>query len=113
MRIVSNASLNVGNKLPTLMSLLSGIYFPPLNKRDCNLCAGTKLTSEWITSNFQEQKFAITSHHISFISAGGKSRSAAELLLVVYHLEQSLRLRRIRFHSAQTNACSVPPAHFP
>ncbi|WP_164506926.1 hypothetical protein [Lapidilactobacillus bayanensis] len=28
--IVSNTSLNVGNKLPTLMSLLSGILSPPL-----------------------------------------------------------------------------------
>ncbi|WP_164506811.1 hypothetical protein [Lapidilactobacillus bayanensis] len=30
-QIVLNASLNVSNKLLTLMSLLSGIYFPPLN----------------------------------------------------------------------------------
>ncbi|WP_164506822.1 hypothetical protein [Lapidilactobacillus bayanensis] len=31
MQIVSNASINVGDKSPTLMSLLSGIYFPPLS----------------------------------------------------------------------------------
>ncbi len=46
--------------------------------------------------NFQKYKFAIRSHHIiSFVSAGGKSRSAAEFLLMVYHLQESLRLRRI------------------
>ncbi|WP_125606536.1 hypothetical protein [Lapidilactobacillus bayanensis] len=44
-RIVSNASLNVSNKLPTLMSLLSGISSPPLNKQDGNLCASAELTS--------------------------------------------------------------------
>ncbi|WP_125607677.1 hypothetical protein [Lapidilactobacillus bayanensis] len=44
-QIVSNTSLNVGNKLPTLMSLLSGIYFPPLNKQDSNFCASAELTS--------------------------------------------------------------------
>ncbi|WP_125605189.1 hypothetical protein [Lapidilactobacillus bayanensis] len=43
--IVSNASLNVGNKLPTLMSLLSGIYLPPLNKQEDNLCASAELMS--------------------------------------------------------------------
>ncbi|WP_164506801.1 hypothetical protein [Lapidilactobacillus bayanensis] len=30
-QIVSNTSLNVSNKLPTLMSLLSGVSSPPLN----------------------------------------------------------------------------------
>ncbi|WP_125607855.1 hypothetical protein [Lapidilactobacillus bayanensis] len=44
-QIVSNTSLNVGNKLPTLMSLLSGIYFPPLNKQESNLCASAEMTS--------------------------------------------------------------------
>ncbi|WP_125606479.1 hypothetical protein [Lapidilactobacillus bayanensis] len=51
-QIVSNTSLNVSNKLPTLMSLLSGIYFPPLNKREGNLCASAELTSGWVASNF-------------------------------------------------------------
>ncbi|WP_164506770.1 hypothetical protein [Lapidilactobacillus bayanensis] len=45
-KIVSKTSLNVGNKLPTLMSLLSSIYFPPLNKQDSNLCASAELTSD-------------------------------------------------------------------
>ncbi|WP_125604569.1 hypothetical protein [Lapidilactobacillus bayanensis] len=77
--------------MPTLMSLLSGIYFPSLNKQDGNLCASAELTSGWSASNFQEHKFAIkTRHIISFVSAGGKSRSAAAFLLVVYHLQESL-----------------------
>ncbi|WP_125607737.1 hypothetical protein [Lapidilactobacillus bayanensis] len=45
-QIVSNTSLNVSNKLPTLMSLLSGIYLPPLNKQEGNLCASAELTSD-------------------------------------------------------------------
>ncbi|WP_125604620.1 hypothetical protein [Lapidilactobacillus bayanensis] len=44
-QIVSNASLNVGNKLPTLMSLLSGIYLPQLNKQEGNLCTSVELKS--------------------------------------------------------------------
>ncbi|WP_125606893.1 hypothetical protein [Lapidilactobacillus bayanensis] len=44
-RIVSNTSLNVSNKLLTLMSLLSGIYLPPLDKQEGNLCASAELTS--------------------------------------------------------------------
>ncbi|WP_125606690.1 hypothetical protein [Lapidilactobacillus bayanensis] len=44
-QIVSNASINVGNKLPTLMSLLSGISSPPLNKQEGNLYASAELTS--------------------------------------------------------------------
>ncbi|WP_125608326.1 hypothetical protein [Lapidilactobacillus bayanensis] len=44
-QIVSNASLNVSNKLLTLMSLLSGISSPPLNKQDDSLCASAELTS--------------------------------------------------------------------
>ncbi|WP_125608023.1 hypothetical protein [Lapidilactobacillus bayanensis] len=45
MQISSNTSLNVSNKLPTLMSLLSGIYLPPLDKQEGNPCASTELTS--------------------------------------------------------------------
>ncbi|WP_125606106.1 hypothetical protein [Lapidilactobacillus bayanensis] len=44
-QIVSNASLNVSNKLPTLISLLSGILSPPLIKQISNLCARAELTS--------------------------------------------------------------------
>ncbi|WP_125607500.1 hypothetical protein [Lapidilactobacillus bayanensis] len=44
-RIVSNTSLNVSNKLLTLISLLSGIYLPPLDKQAGNLCASAELTS--------------------------------------------------------------------
>ncbi|WP_125604868.1 hypothetical protein [Lapidilactobacillus bayanensis] len=44
-QIVSNASLIVVDKSSTIMSLLSGIYFPPLNKRAGNLCASAELTS--------------------------------------------------------------------
>ncbi len=62
---------------------------------------------------FEKCELEVKLHFGSFVSAGGKSRSAAALLLVVYHLQQSLRLRRIGFHSAQTNASSVPPAYFP
>ncbi|WP_125605792.1 hypothetical protein [Lapidilactobacillus bayanensis] len=51
-QIVSNAILNVGNKLPTLISLLSGIYFPLLNKQEGNLCASAELTCGWIISKF-------------------------------------------------------------
>ncbi|WP_125606919.1 hypothetical protein [Lapidilactobacillus bayanensis] len=45
-QIVSNTSLNIGNKLPTLMSLLSGIYLPPLDEQDGNLCSSAELTSD-------------------------------------------------------------------
>ncbi|WP_164506853.1 hypothetical protein [Lapidilactobacillus bayanensis] len=45
MPIVSNTSLNVSNKLPTLMSLLSGIISPPLIRQDSNLCTSADLTS--------------------------------------------------------------------
>ncbi|WP_125605639.1 hypothetical protein [Lapidilactobacillus bayanensis] len=58
-QFVLNTSLNVSNKLPTLMSLLSGIYFPPLNKREGNLCASAELTSGWTASNFEKYKFEV------------------------------------------------------
>ncbi|WP_125608033.1 hypothetical protein [Lapidilactobacillus bayanensis] len=53
-QIVSNTSLNVSNKLPTLISLLSGISSPPLNKQEGNLCVSAELTCGWITSKFLE-----------------------------------------------------------
>ncbi|WP_125606081.1 hypothetical protein [Lapidilactobacillus bayanensis] len=53
-QIVSNTRLNVSNKLPTLMSLLSGIYFRPLNKRNGDLCTSTELTSGYTTFQFLE-----------------------------------------------------------
>ncbi|WP_125608293.1 hypothetical protein [Lapidilactobacillus bayanensis] len=42
--IVSNTSLIVVDKSSTIMSLLSGIYLPPLNKQEGNLCASAELT---------------------------------------------------------------------
>ncbi|WP_125604678.1 hypothetical protein [Lapidilactobacillus bayanensis] len=102
-QIVSNTSLNVSNKLLTLMSLLSGIYLPPLDKQDDNLCVSAELTCGWTASDFEKYKLEVKSHHYIFlVSAGGKSRSAAEFLLMVYHLQESLSLRRIGLNSAQT-----------
>ncbi|WP_125605715.1 hypothetical protein [Lapidilactobacillus bayanensis] len=44
--IVSNTSLIVVDKSSTIMSLLSGISSPPLNKQEGNLCASAELMSD-------------------------------------------------------------------